>query len=221
MNQCHNCGVRVKNSTCPLCHRGIAYSSSTEKNEYPTYPTVNADKKGKIIAKVALFIAISLISVAFVINLLTPSHNLWFIYFVSIVFYVFITIYHTILSPSHIGGKILVQLVCLSGLLVWLTILSGGGKWALNYIVPFLVIAATLLITVITLRKRMSWRSYVGFILSMILIGFVPVLFYIVGIVTVLWPSIITALYSFLTLIGMLVFSDTTFKSELLRRFHL
>jgi len=74
---------------------------------------------------------------------------------------------------------------------------------------------------VITLRRRMSWRSYVGFILSMIFIGFVPVLLYIIGIVTVLWPSIITALYSFLTFVGMLIFSDTTFKSELLRRFHL
>lgn len=169
----------------------------------------------------ALFIAISLISIALVINLLIPSHNVWFIYFVSIVFYAFITFYHTILTPSHIGEKILVQLICLSSLLVWLTILSGGGIWALTYMVPFLVDAAILLITVITLRKRMSWRSYVGFILSMIFIGFVPVLLYIVGIVTVLWPSIITALYSFLTFVGMLIFSDTTFKSELLRRFHL
>lgn len=221
MNQCHNCGVSVKNSTCPLCHRGIADPSSIEKNGYPTYPTVNEAKKGKMITKLALFIAVSLISIAFVVNLLIPSHNLWFIYFVSIVIYVFITFYHTILSPSHIGGKILVQLICLSGLLVLLNFLSGGGKWALNYIVPFIVDATTFLITAITLRKRMSWRSYVGFILSIILIGFVPVLFYIVGIVTVLWPSIITALYSFLTFIGMLVFSDTIFKSDLVRRFHL
>jgi len=220
MNQCHHCGVWVKNATCPLCHSGVADSSSTEKNGYPTYPTVNEVKKGKMIVKVALFIAISLISIALVINLLTP-YNLWFIYFVSIVSYVFVTFYHTILSPSHTGGKILVQLVCLSGLLVFLTMLSGGGNWALNYMVPFFVDAATLLITVITLRKQMSWRSYVGYILSMILIGFLPVLLYTVGLVTVLWPSMITALYSFLTLVGMLVFSDTTFKSDLLRRFHL
>jgi len=221
MNQCHNCGVWVKNTTCPLCHRGVADSFSIEKDAYPTYPTVNEGKKHKTIVKVALFITISLISIALVVNILTPSHNIWFVYFVSIIFYVFISFYHTILSSSHIGEKILVQLICLSSLLVWLTILSGGGKWALNYMVPFLVDAAILLITVITIRKRMSWRSYVGFILSMILIGFVPVLLYIVGIVTVLWPSIITALYSFLTFTGMLIFSDTTFKSELLRRFHL
>ena len=221
MNQCHHCGVWVKNHTCPLCHRGVADSFSTEQNEYPAYPIISEGKKHKTIVKMALFIAISLISIALVINLLIPSDNVWFIYFVSIVFYAFITFYHTILTPSHIGEKILVQLICLSSLLVWLTILSGGGIWALTYMVPFLVDAAILLITVITLRKRMSWRSYVGFILSMIFIGFVPVLLYIVGIVTVLWPSIITALYSFLTFVGMLIFSDTTFKSELLRRFHL
>lgn len=128
---------------------------------------------------------------------------------------------HTIFSSSHIGGKLLIQLICISGLLVLMNTLTGSDKWALNYIIPFLVDATTLLITLIIFRQRISWRSYVGFTLSIILIGFIPVLLYVFSIVTVLWPSIITALYSFLTFMAMLIFSDTIFKSDLIRRFHL
>lgn len=222
MNQCKNCGVWVESLTCPLCHRGIADpTSTTEVRSYPDYQNVSQHKKNAFASKLAIFIAVSIVSVCLLINLLLTPNTLWVIYVAAFVLYLLVTCNHTILSSSHLGGKILAQLISLSGLLMLTNVISGGGRWSVNYIVPFLVVAATLLVNIIILRKRMRWRAYVGFIVTMIVIGFLPILLYAAGIATAIWPSAITALYALLTLFGMLLFSDNTFKTDLVRRFHL
>src|SRR5699024_7760787 len=184
-------------------------------------PDVGNHEKNTFAPKLAVFMAVSIISVCLLINLLTSPHLLWVIYVATVVLYLLITYIHTVRSSSHLGGKILVQLICLSGLLMLTNVFSGGERWSVNYVIPFLVVAATLLINIIILRQPMRWRAYVGFIVTMIGIGFLPILLYVVGFATEIWPSAITALYALLTLFGMLLFSDNTFKTELVRRFHL
>lgn len=222
MNQCKNCGVWVEGLTCPLCHRGILDpTTSAEIKGYPDYGRLRWDKKNVFISKLAIFIAVSIISICVLINLVTMPHTLWSLYVATIVFYLLITCIHTILSASHPGGKILVQLISLSGLLLLTDVLGGFERWSVNYVVPFLVVAATLLVTFIILTKRMRWRAYVGFVVTMIVLGFFPIVLYLAGVATAIWPSAVTALYALLTLFGMLLFSNKTFKTDLVRRFHL
>ncbi|MBM7598905.1 hypothetical protein JOC34_001262 [Virgibacillus halotolerans] len=222
MNQCKNCGVWVEGLTCPLCHRGIADpTTTTEVQWYPDYQEVSHDQRSVFAFKLTIFIAVSIVSGCLLINLLTMPHKLWSLYVATVVVYLLITCNHTILSKSHLGGKILVQLISLSGLLSLTDALMGFQRWSVNYIVPFLVVAATFLVTVIILKKRMRWRAYVGFVVTMIVLGFLPIVLYVAGVATAIWPSAVTALYALLTLFGMLLFSDKTFKTDLVRRFHL
>ena len=52
------------------------------------------------------------------------------------------------------------------------------------------------------------------------LLGYLPILLFAVGIIDVLWPSVVAALVSFLTLSSQFAFSFRRFKDELRRLLH-
>ncbi|MFB4161126.1 DUF6320 domain-containing protein [Geomicrobium sp. JSM 1781026] len=188
-------------------------------DHYPVYH--NRSKQRYMKQKVTLFIALLIISGSLLINLLTTPDVLWVFYIVGPVLYVLLLVNHTILSRAHAGSKIIFQVLALSAMLIVLDTAAGATRWSIHYVIPFLVISATLIVTIIILNKPMKWREYLGYMMTMIVLGFMPVLLFLSSLSLVLWPSAITALYALLTLIGMALFANRTMRNEFVRRFHI
>ncbi len=223
MNKCKQCGVFLDEGLikCPLCHRAAGEDGADSENSwYPDYRAATNVIRLSLFKRVFLFAAIIVISTCMLINLFTGIENPWFLFVVCPVLYLLLLVINTILSKTHAGAKILFQVMGISCLLFIIDLLSGYYRWSVNIAVPFLFIAGTILITVIILKKRMLWSEYIGYVIAMIFLGFLPVLLYITGISDKLWASAVSALYSLLTIAGMLLFSNKSFKNELVRRFH-
>ncbi|OPX44933.1 hypothetical protein CLHUN_11650 [Ruminiclostridium hungatei] len=224
MNKCNQCGIYIygNDNKCPLCNKSVGELKDTYENEwYPAYNISEASTGKGMVKKVYLFIAITVISVCLLVNVLAGLENLWFLYVACPIMYLLLLINHTILSKVHTGMKIILQISSISVLLFTIDILSGFYRWSVNIVIPYLFIAGTLIITVIILRKKMLWKEYAGYIIAMIFLGFLPMLLYLTGVADTLWAAAISALYSFLTVIGMLIFANKRFKNEVTRRFHL
>lgn len=222
MKKCEYCGVFVDESLhyCPLCHRIMKDAENISENSwYPDYTDGNIQSRQKFKNKVFLFLLISVISICLLINLLSGNSTPWFLYVACPLLYVLLLI-NTIFSKMHMGNKILLQVMGISMLLFTLDLLSGYKRWSVNIVIPFLFIAGTFTITIIILKKRMLWSEYIGYVIVMIFLGFLPVILYLTGVSDELWASAVSALYSLLTTIGMLLFSNKQFKNELVRRFH-
>ncbi|GIO23367.1 DUF6320 domain-containing protein [Oceanobacillus sp. J11TS1] len=214
---CANCKTYTKQQYCPLCKQKL--SEKADSNEYyPVYET--KIQRRRFAQRLTLFIAIFAISTSLLINLLTDTNKFWFLYVLGPVLYGLLFINHTILSKAHTGSKVIFQVIALSVMLFILDAASGGPGWSIHYVIPFLVTLATLLVTIIVLRKPMKWREYIGYMTTMVILGFLPVILFLSSWSTVLWPSAATALYALLTLIGMILFSEKTMKNEIVRRFH-
>ncbi|GAE05215.1 hypothetical protein JCM10914_1308 [Paenibacillus sp. JCM 10914] len=112
---------------------------------------------------------------------------------------------HTVMSKYHLGAKIVIQYLGLSGALLWINVLSGHELWSTGYVIPFMGIVATLLITIFCSSKRSHWREFSSYLLTMIFLGFVPLLFYTLGLSDILWTAISAAVYGLLTVGGMCV----------------
>lgn len=223
MNKCKQCGVIVDNNVnkCPLCSRTIGETAIEIQNRwYPVYSMVDMPPQVNFVKKVFSFISITVISSCILINMLSGIENPWSLYVAGPIIYLQLLINNTILSKMSTGSKILIQILGVSGLLLMIDLLSGFHRWSVNIVMPFLIIVGTFLITVIVLKKKMLWNEYVGYIITMIFLGFLPVLLYLSGVANQLWASAVSALYSFLTLIGMLFFANKKFKNEMTRRFH-
>lgn len=222
MNICRQCGILLEEnvSKCPLCNRAVEGEHDSDNRWYPIYTAHINQASRKMCSRVFLFILITAISICALINLLTGITNPWFLYVTCPILYLILLIYNTILSKIHAGAKILFQIFGISAMLFMLDFVSGYSRWSVNIVIPFLFILGTFMTTLIILKKKMLWSEYVGYEIVMILIGFIPVLLYATRVSSVLWAGATSALYSFLTMVGMLIFSNKKFKNEVKSRFY-
>lgn len=168
LQHCEHCQVQTQQQVCPLCSRKLTEEEQLA-DHYPVYH--NRSKQRYMKQKVTLFIALLIISGSLLINLLTTPDVLWVFYIVGPVLYVLLLVNHTILSRAHAGSKIIFQVLALSAMLIVLDTAAGATRWSIHYVIPFLVISATLIVTIIILNKPMKWREYLGYMMTMIVLA--------------------------------------------------
>lgn len=224
--RCESCGVSVEpaHQACPLCRRNVQGKDENHlvrNSWYPVYESAEEQHaSSSLVSKWLTFLAVSVMGISVLINLLGNREVWWSLTLIPCVLYAWLSIRHTLMSGSHLGGKIIVQLLGLSGMLLWINVASGTSYWSTGYVIPFLMMAATLLITVICCSKKMGWREFAGYLLTLILLGIVPLLLYAVGMSHVLWTAVAAAVYALLTFSGMCLIADKGFRKEMKRRLH-
>jgi hypothetical protein len=238
MKYCGKCNVNVNTDSqkCPLCSMLLSegktqgYNENSLENSMPDacgdgskYPKPDSDAVDRynFVFRLFLFISIVIGSTCLMINLLTYSGVLWSMYVIGTMLYIWIIIAYPLFVKRKIGHIIVISAISTSIYLYSLQLATRTKGWGLSYAIPFLFIASTLMITFIILLRRLKWKEYSTYQTIMVLLGFLPVILCITGLVTPIWPSVLSAFYSFLTLTGMFIFVDKKYKNELIKRFHL
>jgi len=223
MQRCDNCGLSVDNQheRCPLCAKPLGGRGESVL-EYPPYARLYREEKAVTPRKLTVFVTIAAIIIVGTINILTASENPrpWSIVVAACLLYAFMTLHGTILSRSHFGRKVLEQFAALSILMVVFDLESGFSRWSLNYVLPVFSFTATLAITVAAIAKRSLWREYSGFLLAAFFASLLPGALYLIGLSSVAWTGALSAVYSLLSIVGLMVFSDRKLKDEVRKRFH-
>jgi MFS superfamily sulfate permease-like transporter len=75
------------------------------------------------------------------------------------------------------------------------------------------------LLLIITGKKK-RWREFAGYLVTLILFGFLPLILYVLGISNVIWTAAMSALNAFITAIGLLIFAKKTLRNEVFRKFN-
>lgn len=222
MSRCKFCNVHVSDSLtkCPLCFKLINEQPARDKCEYPIYNTKVPRETDKIVTRICLFLSIVTIVTCVFINIVNHEKDWWSVSVSASILYAWLLIKNTILSKSHVGAKILFQVLGLSVMVLLIDLSSDYHRWSVNFVIPFLVMSATLLITIIISTRNMRWSEYVGYQFAIILLGFIPILLHFLHVTDVFWVSSLSALYAFSTLVFMFIFSNKKFKAEFIRRFH-
>lgn len=225
MTRCQKCNVTVDNQHhyCPLCDSPLQ-NEGKSLTEYPTYDYKKNRIKNFVVEKLFLFLTFATIVTTVTINVFTFSlkPSLWSLVVTASLLYGWVTVKNTFITKTHAGKKILFQFIALSIFLFSIDFFSGKFvKWSTNFVIPFLAIAATLITTIIAITKKSHWNDYMGYLLATFLISLFPIILYTVRLSNVLWPSVTTILYSLLTILGLVIFSDKMFKDEIHKRFHL
>ena len=234
MKYCCKCNVKVNTDMqkCPLCSMVLSVCKTSDNNPVPLstcdvdvekYPKPDAGVADKynFVFRLLFFITVVIGSTCLLINLLYYSGVLWSLYVIGTMLYLWITVAYPLFVKRKIGHIIVITTLSTSIYLYSLELATRTSGWGLSYVTPFLFIAATLMITFIIFLRRLKWREYSIYQTIMVILGFLPVVFCITGLVTPIWPSVLSAFYSFLTLAGMFIFADKKYKNELIKRFHL
>lgn len=234
MKYCRKCALKVRTryDFCPLCASGLADSEAAGVPEQDDksgvagigdiYPRYDGEIKYGIAVRVLLFISIVGASTCLLINLLTyHGHGvLWSLLVAGGIGFIWAALIYPVMVRKNIGHHIAVDAVAACIFFVVAQFVIGTKGWSLDYVIPFLFIAATTIISILILVRRMKWREYALYQLITIILGVLPVVSVAFRLVTTAWPSIVSAFYSGITLLGMFIFGDKKYKNEMIKRFH-
>lgn len=238
MKYCKACNVSVNTDSqkCPLCSLVLAPVKEADvdgsgmagpmdngcKNgsQYPFFETVKV-RRYHFLFRLFLFLSVAAGSTSLLVNILTYSGVLWSLMVLGTILFLWITVAYPIYQKKNIGYIIIIHTISVCVFISIIEAVTCTQGWGLDFAIPFLLVTATLAITLIIILKRLKWREYSVYQITMVLLGFLPVILCISGLIKTIWPSVLSAFYSFLTFTGMLIFADKKYENELIKRFHL
>jgi hypothetical protein len=227
MPTCTDCHVRVSTVTdrCPLCHRSLA--EQQDKAARHTYPVEQPlQKKSISLARLVSLSAICLILLSLIINWAAWDGWLWSVIVSAHVLYLWLVGWLTLNKGVHPGLKLMTHALSITLLLVIVNVLSRSNvtisriSWAVSYTMPIIFIGFITVIDIIILRKKHNLRDYLLYQLSLCVIGFIPLILVLTGVVRPVWPSVIAAALAGLTILGLIIWAKKIIMAELGRKFH-
>ncbi len=224
---CKSCNLTILTDSpyCPLCHISIPKENLCERNAIVSkvlYPEYVAKKKS-VFSKSMSFLAIALSVICVFINIFTfeQSRMLWSLIVVSSILLAHRSAFNWVSSIRNSGSKIVSQFFLLSQLMLLIDIVMGYSGWALAFVIPWLSVSTTFVITIVALANKKNYTEYTGQLMAS---------FFVSGLLALLaafpfsihkWGLFVALLYSLFTLLALYMFSKAHFKNEIKKRFKL
>ena len=225
MKHCNLCNINIDSDRkyCPLCFndvedlggdKSVPILLSRTKND-------NFEKHSYFLTRLFLFLSLAIVGISVFINILTKG-VFWSLLVALCIVYIWILIEHTILSKRGAFEKVLFQVAGIVSILVVCNIISGGGEWLVNVVIPSVALATTTILLLISLIGK-NRRSQ--FLLSFL---FIYIMFLIMSLVFVLAHfdtfkilNLINIMYTSLAILGTILFGFRIIKNEGGRRLHI
>jgi len=218
--KCENCKIETNNITnnCPLCGKYLSENDSEYKDVYPRLGEKPLKEKGKLF-KWLLFSTFIYTIFMFSLNLITPHKYYWSIIPIFAVWMLWILFGIPIMKGKLAPLMMIFDNVIISILLIAIDTTFSLKGWTMSYIGPFVPSANALIITIIVVCLKTTWKEFYSFQMTIAVVCCLPIvtkLFYSFK----LWPSIVSALYGIVTILAMIIFGDKKFKYEAKKRLH-
>ncbi len=222
MRYCDKCKIEIKTNKpyCPLCQQNLSFEETkTVIEKYPEYvpPTRTLYPLTK---KAMMFFTFTSIIILLVINIIDYQGQLWSVIPIGSILFFWFLVSFGILSKHNIAYKLAFLTSLLIGLLVLIDEYSFQEGWSYNYLLPLLLLSCNLAISVIILVKRIYYRDYIIYLLTILVLSLVPIILVFFGIVTIKWPAVVAFALAVSILLFIIFFFPKSIKDELKKRFH-
>ena len=221
MQFCPLCKVTVAGvkRCCPLCGGQLTGKPQPETELFPCLP------KPRLCARFVLCVlalsAITVSTVCVLVNVATGTQVWWSLLVAAGAGCAWTTAAVAIAHRRDMTQNIAWQVILLAALSFLWDRGTGWHGWSLDFVLPCGCAAGLVIILLLILLLRLPVRAFAGSLIFLVLLGLVPAVLVAWGRVQTALPSLICAGLSFVTLAALVLFSWSTVKSELHRRFHL
>lgn len=222
MQYCSHCKVSIRgnNTGCPLC--GNVLPQEDEANAHPeVYPNILPYYERHLALRIMVFATVVTIVVSLVIFQLFPAKVNWTFFVLLGLISMWLNLIVVIRKRYHITKNILWQVTILSILSVFWDYATGWHGWSLDYVIPFLFVAAMLIMYVTARIMKIGARDYITYLLLDGLLGIIPILFIRMDLISVIYPSVISVGISIIFISAIFIFQGDNIKSELIKRMHI
>ena len=227
MRYCKTCKIHYRTpiNNCLFCNNRLDEDKSSHADMDFFYPPMKRQHKPvKTVQKILYFIllvsSLCCLGINFIyMNSSDKGFGLWSLYVVFSCILGAIVV-HTFTTPSKFFHK--VYQIGLSTLvfLIAIALLGNSYHWALDYVLPFGLLALNILSTCCIFGNKERLFEYSIYVFGTSILAFIPILLYFLSIISVGWPALSCCLYGLLMLFGLFFFSTKEAKEELKRRLH-
>ncbi len=184
------------------------------------YPYIKSRFTRGLLIKLISYIAVVFSAASLLIDHLIPTGSPWAFITAAAIVYVLISLINLLRYTPNPASIVLWQLFGISGLVFFIDYLTGFYRWSINYIIPFLIIAAALVVTLMIIIRPKRYRANTIYQLVIAVLGVLSVFLWVFGWSEIEWPVVAAAGISLLCFGTMLVFSYRRIRHELKKRFH-
>ncbi|WP_298029535.1 DUF6320 domain-containing protein [uncultured Dysosmobacter sp.] len=221
MRYCEKCGVHVIGSPpcCPLCQGPLTGEADGNGNVYPDIPF--AGRPHQLLFRLLALgtvIAMVLCTAAF---LCLPEHRVAALSGIAGLASGWLTVGIAFKKRGRPLKAVFWQVCVLSILVLAWDHGMGWRGWSLNYVLPVLYTCTMLAMAVIARLLHLRPSDYLLYLLLNILLGLIPLVLLLCGLLRTVYPAVICAAVSVIFLAVLILFEGPALKGELLRRLHL
>lgn len=220
MKKCNFCNVKIKDQTdhCPLCG-GVLEGDDLGINTYPN--VLKKEKAISFIFRLTLFISIIASIVCIATNIATGVSVAWSLIVTLSFLYVLLILY--LFVRENAGYRVRVFGIAAFGvaLVVAIDYVLGFKRWSVNFVLPSAIILMSLTFLLLMLINKRNWQSYVVIHIAILAVSIIPIILYMLGILTVPYVAQVSFGLAFVIALGVVILGGPRVKSELYRRFHI
>ena len=113
------------------------------------------------------------------------------------------------------------QLSAISVITLLWDLCTGFAGWSLDFVLPILYVCTMLAMTATARILHFQVQDYLVYLMMDILLGLLPLLLLLCGVLRVVYPAAVCIAVSLVLLAALILFEGPALKGELLRRLHL
>jgi len=221
MKYCEKCKVNVigKKISCPLCQGSLSGQDDEQEEVFPQIASIY--KQHNMFFKIMLLISIIIASVSVSANIMFPQKGAWSLFIIGGLISVWVSLITAINKRNNIPKNIVYQLMIISIAVVAWDFMTHWKGWSIDYVIPFMCVFAMISMAVIPKVMKLHIEDYILYLIIDGLFGIVPIVFILLGISKVLYPSLICVVTSIISLSSILLFEGDSMRAEMNKRLHL
>lgn len=224
MRFCDKCGITVNapRAHCPLCQCTMRRDENPKSIEEEIYPEIKTYyKQYFMFFRILIFVSIVLGGASLAVSIFAQI-PLWIsLVIIAGIVYMWLTVITAVKKWNNVSKNILYQSFFLGFVVVLIDHYFGWLKWSVNYVIPSICLSSMVAIAIICKIRRYRINEYAVYMLVNCFFAVAPLVLWLTGVVTVVWPSVFSIIFSVLILAGFWLLTGLNIKGELRRRFHI
>lgn len=185
------------------------------------YPKRINAKKGRKVFSYLLIASVLMAILLILINKVTRPDLHWAAIAIAGMIYIWIVVIYALCHHRNIASHVLLQVLVISIFLVYMDYLLGFKKWSLQLAIPIVIIAANVIMGILTITSYKKYIRYVVYELLLALFSLTPLLFISSHLVVNKTMGIIAVGISIANLILTILLCSKEMIEALKRTFHL
>ena len=220
MKYCRHCKVLIRDDRerCVLCENTLEKTGGKSEDIFPVIPPFY---ESKLALKIMVFISIIAIVVSAAFSFIFPAEKSWSFLFIFAILSIWAGLVNILQKRYQIPKKIVWQVFIVSVLAIFWDYRIGWIGWSLDYVIPIATISAMIIMYVTAKILKLSVSDYITYALIDGVFGIIPVLFLLLDLVDVRFPSIISIGFSIISLSGIFIFQGKEIREEIQKRMHI